>query len=228
GRFRFFNLAPGKYRLTAKRAGFSDLIEDNIDVRVGATADVDAIMKVAALQESVTVGAGGQSPIVDTRQTGTATNFTLDRLENTPTSRDVFALLRTVPGVLVDRLNIGGNETGNNINPVSKGTRPFDTTWTLDGIVVTEMVSTGSSPIYFNYDNFQEIQVATAGQDIRQPTGGLGVNLVVRHGTNVFHGLGRGYYTGDALESSNVPDELKAAGITPKTADHTDQITDYG
>lgn len=51
-------------------------------------------------------------PIVDPRVHGTTTNITREDIEKVPTSRDVFALLRTVPGVLVDRVNVAGNETG--------------------------------------------------------------------------------------------------------------------
>ena len=136
--------------------------------------------------------------------------------------------MRSVPGVLVDRVNIGGNETGQQSNFQAKGTRPQDATWTLDGVEVTDMAATGASPTYFNYDNFDEIQVSTAGNDIKTRTGGMGLNFVVKRGTNQYRGTARGYFTNDGLESSNVPDELVALGITPETADHNDQITDYG
>lgn len=228
GRFRFLNLAPGGYRISAEHDGFSRFVQEGIPVRVGATADVAVTMKLAGIQESITVGGSSQTPIADARTTGTATNFTVTEIEGIPTSRDPFAIIRAVPGVLVDRVNIAGNETGQQSGLVSKGTRPADAVWTLDGIVVTDMASAGASPIYFNYDNFEEIHVATAGQDIRQPTGGLGVNLVVRRGTNDFHGKLRGYFTNDALESENVPAELLAAGVTDETADHNNQISDYG
>jgi hypothetical protein len=56
-------------------------------------------------------------------------------------------LARSVPGVLVDRINIGGNETGQQSNFQSKGTRPQDAVWTLDGINVTDMQATGGAPI---------------------------------------------------------------------------------
>jgi hypothetical protein len=85
----------------------------------------------------------------------------------------------------------------------------------------------GASPTYFNFDNFEEIQVATAGQDIKQPTGGVGLNFVVKRGTNNFRGMFRGFFTNDSLESENVPDEL-AATVTPDQADHNDQISDVG
>jgi hypothetical protein len=226
GKFRFLNLAPGMYKVTAALTGFSTLVRDEVEVRVGASVELPFRLRVATVEETITVT--GESPIVDTRATGTATNFTQAELEKVPTSRDPWALLRTVPGVLVDRVNIGGNETGQQSNFSSKGTRPADAVWTMDGIEITDMAATGASPTYFNYDDFEEIQVSTAGQDIRQRTGGVGLNFVVKRGTNQFRGMARGYFTNDSLESENVPDELRAAGVTPERADHNDQISEYG
>ena len=97
----------------------------------------------------------------------------------------------------------------------------------MDGINITDMAST-STPTYYNFDNFQEIQVSTAGQDIKQPTGGLGINLVVKRGTNQFRGAVRAYFANDKLESDNVPDVLRAAGTTHATSDHNKKIGDYG
>ena len=130
--------------------------------------------------------------------------------------------------MLVDRVNIGGNETGQQSNFASKGTRPQDASWTLDGVEVTDMAATGASPTYFNYDNFEEIQVSTAGNDIKARTGGIGLNMVIKRGTNQFRGSVRGYFDNEAMESSNVPDELKATGVTHETSDHNKQISDYG
>src|SRR6185295_7125532 len=104
------------------------------------------------------------SPMVDAAHTGIATNVTIDELANVPTSRDPFSLLRSVAGVLVDRVNVGGNETGQQSTFVSKGTRPQDSVWTMDGVAITDMTLTGSAPTYFNYDNFEAIHVATGGQ----------------------------------------------------------------
>jgi hypothetical protein len=226
GKFRFLNLAPGMYKVTVALTGFSTIVRDAVEVRIGQNVDLPFALKVATVEETITVT--GESPIVDTRATGTATNFTQAELEKVPTSRDPWALLRTVPGVLVDRVNIAGNETGQQSNISSKGTRPQDVVWTMDGIEITDMAATGASPTYFNYDDFEEIQVSTAGQDIRQRTGGAGLNFVVKRGTNQFRGQARGYFTNDSLESENVPDELAAAGVTPAQADHNDQISEFG
>jgi hypothetical protein len=226
GQFRFLNQPPGSYVVTIELAGFAKVVREGIVVAVGRQADLPVQLRLASVSETITVT--GESPLVDTKVTGTATNFTTDELTKIPTSRDPFALMRSVPGVLVDRVNIGGNETGQQSNFASKGTRPQDASWTMDGIEITDMAATGASPSYFNFDNFEEIQVSTAGNDIKSRTGGMGLNLVVKRGTNSFNGSVRGYFDNDAMEWSNVPDELTATGVTPDTADHNEQISDYG
>jgi hypothetical protein len=227
GAFRFLSLEPGSYKLAASLSGFKTAERDVI-VAAGRNADAPMTLRVGGVTESVTVSA--PSPIVDAKATGTSTTFSRDELTNVPTSRDPFALVRTVPGVLLDRVNIGGNETGQAPTVVSKGTRPQDTVWTLDGVVITDMAAAGLSPTYFNFDNFEEIQVSTAGQDIKQQTGGVGINLITKRGTNRFHGAARGYYADHNMEASNVPDELRLAAtpVTPQTADHNQQLSDYG
>ncbi|PYR25395.1 MAG: hypothetical protein DMF92_20635, partial [Acidobacteria bacterium] len=156
GRYRFLDLAPGSYKVTASLQGFTTIVRDHVIVDVGKTVDLSVQLKVSPIDEVITVTAA--SPIVDSKETGTATNFTADELAMIPTSRDPFALLRSVAGVLIDRVNIAGNETGQQPNFASKGTRPQDAVWTIDGVVVTDMTLTGASPTYFNHDNFEEVQ----------------------------------------------------------------------
>jgi len=98
----------------------------------------------------------------------------------------------------------------------------------MDGVAITDVTLAGTSPTYFNYDNFDAIHVSTAGQAITQQTGGAGLNFIVKRGTNLFHGSAHSYFDNDALEASNVPAELAAKGVTPDTADHNKQISDYG
>src|SRR5688572_21629241 len=163
GQYRFLALPPGMYALTFELAGFQTIAREQVEVRIGQNVDLPIRMGVAAVQETVTVT--GESPIIDARQMGTATNFTQDELSRIPTSRDPWALLRTVPGVTVDRVNIAGNETGQQTNYTSKGVPGTQSTWTLDGVVITDMAATGASPSYFDYDAFDEIQISTAGND---------------------------------------------------------------
>ena len=227
GQFRFLNLPPGRYEIAVMYPGFAELRSEAI-VEVGKSSELKLLLTVGAVVESVDVTAA--PPIVDPRARGTATNFTANELTAVPTARDPFSLARTVPGVLLDRVNVGGNETGQQPLVSAKGSRQQDTSWTLDGVEITDIAAAGQSPTYFNFDNFEEVHVSTAGQDIQARTGGVGLDFVIKRGSNRFRGEARGYFTNDALESSNVPDELKSlpTPVTPETADHTKQISDYG
>ena len=74
------------------------------------------------------------------------------------------------------------------------------------------MSATGASPMYYDFDMMQEMQVTTGGADASQQTGGVGINFVTRSGTNRFKGSGRIYNTNDAFEADNVTDEIRAQG----------------
>jgi hypothetical protein len=235
GNFRFLNLDPGTYKLVVALAGFATMNRDVI-VNTGSNVNVMFGMKVAAMAEEITVDA--ETPVIDTKRTGTSTNFTQDELAKIPNSRDPWALLRTVPGVIMDRVNIAGNESGQQSAFAAKGSLRADAVWNLDGVNVTDMAAIGASPTYFDYDAFEEIQISTSGNDIRQTTGGVGLNFVTKRGTNAFHGTLRGYFTHEDLGWSNTPEELQnpsaafraanAVPITDETANHNKQIADYG
>jgi hypothetical protein len=227
GAFRFLSLAPGPYKIEITLDGFTTVVQEQVAVLVGRSVDLTFRMRVAAVKETVTVTA---SPLIDARATGTATNFTSSELTTIPTSRDPFSLIRAVPGALVERVNVGGNETGQQLLATAKGARQQDTSWTMDGVEITDMAAPGQSATYFNFDNFEEVRVSTAGNDIRDRTGGLTVDLIVKRGGNEYHGGVRGYYANDDLQASNVPDELTQlpTPVTHEKSDHLQHSSDYG
>jgi hypothetical protein len=50
-------LVPGPYRITAELQGFRRLIQSDVVLRIGTTMQVDLLMQVGGLEESVTVTA---------------------------------------------------------------------------------------------------------------------------------------------------------------------------
>ena len=226
GEFRFLNVDHGTHKLSVSLTGFSSVSRD-VTVNAGTNVNVPFTLKVAAVAETITVQS--ETPIVDVKRTGTATTIRKEELEDVPSSRDPWALMRTIPGVLVDRVNVAGSESGQQSNFIGKGADPKDATWSLDGVVVTDMSAIGASPTYFTYDSFDEVNFATGGNDVRVATGGIGIGLVTKRGTNAFHGSANGYFTDDKLQSSNLPAELKGDPRLRGSdkADHTDQIGDY-
>jgi hypothetical protein len=224
GEFRFLNVDHGTHSITATLTGFAGVSREVL-VQVGSNVEIDFSLKIATVQETVTVTA--ESPVIDGKKLGTATNIAKDELLLIPSSRDPWALMRTVPGILVDRVNIAGSESGQQSSFLAKGSDPKDQVWTLDGIVVTDEVS-WSSPSYWSYDTFDEVNFTTGGADVTLPAGGVGINLATKRGTNSFHGGVNAFYTSDDLQWSNIPDELvddpRLQGNDK--ADHTDEITD--
>ena len=89
-----------------------------------------------------------------------------------PSSRDPWALMRTIPGVLVDRVNVAGSESGQQSQFVAKAPKPKDAVWSIDGIVTTDMAAVGSSPDYYSFDAFDEVNFSTGGNSSRSRPAG--------------------------------------------------------
>src|SRR5262245_7549824 len=227
GQFRFLNLDPGTYKVTTVLSGFNTM-EREVIVTTGVSANISFAMGLKSVAETVTVTA--ETPVVDTKKVGTLTTLTQEELQSTPQSKDPWALLKTVPGVIVDRVNVGGNESGQQSGFAGKGALAADTMWNLDGVVITDTTSGGASSSYFDFDAVDQMAVNTGGNDLEDQTGGVGINFVTRRGTNAFRGSAKWTYDNDSLESSNLPDSLKGdprLGGADK-ANHADSIRDWG
>ena len=227
GDFRFIGLDRGQYKITVSLLGFTNVTRD-VTVTTGENVNVAFSLKVASVAETVTVTA--ETPLVDVKKRGTATTMTSEELNSVPNARDPWGVLKNVPGVLLDRVNIAGNENGQQASAAGKGSTSSDKMWNLDGLAITDMSATGASPTYFDFGAFQEITVTTGGNDLNVQSGGLGINLVTKRGTNKFHGSARGYLAHDDMSSGNVPDQLindpRLKGSDK--ANHINQISDYG
>src|SRR5687767_739197 len=131
GEVHFLNLAPGTYTVSAKLSGFSDYLNKSITVATGASVPLKISMSVAGVTTQVQVTS--ESPIVDTRKMGTSTSISVEELQNIPSSRDPWVVLQTVPGIIVDRVNVGGAESGQQSSYQAKGASGGENTWNMDG-----------------------------------------------------------------------------------------------
>jgi hypothetical protein len=68
--------------------------------------------------------------------------------------------------------------------------------------------------------------INTGGVDVTQQTGGVGINLVTKSGTDRFKGSARFYNTNDRFESQNVTDAQRVQGAT--SGNPIQDIKDYG
>jgi hypothetical protein len=224
GSYRVPELPIGTYTVTFELPGFRTTVMQEIRITIGFRAQVNAELGVSNVQETVTVT--GESPLIDTRETGAKTTFDLETLQNLPSARDPWVMLERTPSITMDRVNVGGTQSGQQSNYVSRGANTTNNKWSMDGVDITDMSATGSSPNYYDFDMLEEMQVSTGGQDVTQQTGGVGINLVTRSGTDRLRGTSRFYVTDDKFQADNISDELRQQGAGSGAP--IQNIKDYG
>ena len=91
------------------------------------------------------------------------------------------------------------------------------------------MNALGSTPTYYDFDMFEEMNVSTGGADVQTSTPGVQLNFILKSGSNNFHGTSRVFYENKNLQASNLPDDLKdtLGGVSGK-GNRLDQYADYG
>ena len=125
----------------------------------------------------------------------------------------------------MDRENIGGNMSGQQSNYVSRGGNPTNNKWSIDGVDMTDLAATGSSSVYYDFDSFQEMTINTGGVDVTQQTGGVGINLVTKSGTDQFKGSARFYDTNEPSSRTTSPRSSAPRGRRPATRSRTSRTT---
>jgi len=219
GKFHFLSLSPGSYQLKAELEGFSTIEYPNVVINVGRNTQIEVTLS-AAVEDVITVL--GETPLLDERRISTGTTISNTDLEKIPNSRDPWGVLQSTPGVLTDRINVGGNESGQQSAYVGPGSSGDQAIWAVDGVVITDMAALGSSPSYYDFDAFEEMQVTTGGSDSTIATGGVVLNMVTKRGTNEWRGTGRYLKSDKAWQANTNVDqgELGKAGPWNINATH--------
>ena len=226
GEAHFLNLPPGTYTVASTLQGFSPYTNNRVVVASGSGTPLRITLQVMGVTETVQVVSA--EPVVDPARQTVTTNITYDELQQIPSSRDPWVVLQTVPGVIVDRVNVGGAESGQQSNYVAKGAVLADNTWNIDGIPITDLSATGSSPTYYAFDMFQEMSVTTGGASATNPTAGAQLNMQFKSGSNALSGAAHYLGTTESWQSNNLPDELiDLAGPTGK-GNRMKELSDVG
>ncbi len=210
GEYRLANLPIGVYTVTYELSGFNTVRTEAVRLTVGFIAKLDLVLKVGALEETVTVS--GEPPIVDVTSTTTTTQFTKETLEIIPTNRNgINSLLVQAPGTR-GTLEAGGSISFNppNVRTFGQGAEPW---YVFEGIYTSSPQSSGGLGNYWDYGSLEEASIQTLGTNAEAPGRGAYITGVVKSGGNEFHGGGYLAYMNSALQSSNIDDELAAQGI---------------
>ena len=202
GGYRFPAIAPGEYKITFELGGFGTVVREGVRVGLGFTATINTELRVASLEETVTVT--GASPVVDVTSTTTATNFGQDKLASLPNARDFWTVLAAAPAVVLTRIDVGGSAAGTQTGYAVYDTKQDQHRPMVEGIVNTE--GTGGSGFYYDYGAIDEVAVQTKGHTAEMPWPGVWSNFIAKSGGNEYHAKFYGDYQNKGVQRSNIDD----------------------
>jgi hypothetical protein len=213
GTYYFSAVPTGDYTLTFEIAGFTTLIREGIQVGLGFTATVNAVMSPGAITDRVVVS--GAAPVVDVTSTATTTRFSAAQLATLPGARDFFAILSNAPAVAMTKMDVGGNLALNLQDYTAYGLRA------TTGINRTEVEgirvggANGPADNYFSdFSSFAEIAIKAIGNGAAMPVPGLLGQYVSKSGGNDYAGGVYADYQGESMQSTNIDDDQVARGVT--------------
>ena len=195
GYFRFALLKVGRYDLSTSADGFTRSTQSGLSLAVGQTARVDVNLQVGDKSESVEVNS--EAPVTDTGAAATGAVLTNKEVEDLPIiSRNIYNFFLLSPGVQgltsptfgTTQFTFGGTE------------RSY---WTLDGLDNTQKGGSRQIRLVITTpDAVEEMQVLANGYsaEFGRAAGGQ-VNVLLKAGTNQFHGSALYLYRFSAMQA---------------------------
>lgn len=207
GFYRFSNLAPGKYKVTAEKEGFKKKVLDNVVVNAEQLQGLDISLEAGVISETVTVEAGEQ-PLQTEDANIRKSITTQDVLALPQAGRDPYELARLAPGVfgtgardgsgnsqrLPNTSGPGGSNNSifatENVQPISaNGQRVSSNNYQIDGTSVNSQTWGGGAVITPSQESVKEFVVTAttySAEDGRNS--GAQLKIVSQNGTNNWHG----------------------------------------
>src|SRR5215475_8038424 len=219
GLYTFTGLRPASYTIKVEAQGFQAVERKQIVLQVDQQTSMDFSLKPPGVLATIEVTAA--TPQLDTESAAIGTDVTNEYVRDIPLyNRSLFGLAFLAGGV-TETTGSGVNDnypTGTNF--VSNGQRNATAQVTLDGspISAPEQGEGGNSNVYYqpSVEIVQEFKVQNNSFSAEYGNnGGTIVNMVLKQGSNAFHGSGWWYgqrSTFDARDFFNTgekPDHLR-------------------
>ncbi len=218
GQYSFTTLQPGPYKVTIAAAAFSTVTQTGVNVNVNAVTRSDAQLKVAGINQTVTVS--GTAELMQTDRGDVHTDIATKQIADLPIAgsegRNFESLLKLVPGVTPpqEQNSAAGNPEramSFNSNGISRVTNNVK----LDGASVIYPWLPYLVAYVPPQEAIQEVNITTNSFLAEQgEAGGSAVNAVIRSGTNQFHGAAWEYNTNTDFNAR--PFFFKAGVTVPK------------
>ena len=185
GIYRLNAMPVGTYDITAELQGFSRIESKGIVLNVGQTHDINLTLKVASLQETVTVS--GETPIIESSSSSVGGVVDIGRIESLPLNGRQFAnLAATIPGV---GLGFHSDPTkSSQFSPQINGGNGRNVNYQIDGGDNNDDTVGGLLQL-FPLEAIQEFNFVTQRfkAEYGRSNGGV-MNIVTKSGTNDLRG----------------------------------------
>ena len=203
GFFRFEQLPPGRYRVLVAQPGFKQLSAE-AQVTLGAPVTLNLALSVGATTETVTVSA--EAAAVDLANAEVSRNVSDRSIQELPVlSRNPAELVQLYPGVPAITEDKNGSLTVG-------GLRPRSTVYNVDGSSNNFQISSGPrTPII--PEAVQEVRALTNVYSAQYGKGaGAVVDMVLKSGTNDWHGSLFEYHRNAALNANDFFSNARGVG----------------
>jgi len=194
GEYYFTGLRPSTYSVKAQVAGFRTAERTGVVLAVDQESSLNFKLELAGVSTSVEVTT--TAPLLDTGNATLGTDVTGEYVKELPLlNRDFFGLTFLSGGVT----EVAGSGTQDNYpsgtNFVSNGQRNATAEVRIDGALISapEQGEGGNSNVYYEplVEGVQEFKVQNNSFSAEfGNNGGTVVNMVLKSGTNAFHGSG--------------------------------------
>ena len=223
-------LRPGLYKLTATAQGFKVVNRENVTVQVGQVAGIDILLEVGAVTDVVNVT--GEAALLETQtasRSGVVNSIAVSELPLN--ARNPFMLGTMMSGVVFRGAAIWQRPFDNgaiaqwSIN----GGRESNNEFLMDGAPNNGQAGNNNIAAVPIVDAVQEFSVQQNSYDAQYgKTGGGVFNVVLKSGTNAFHGVGWEFGRRPWLDANTFQSNatVQPAGIKNKRADHI--LDQYG
>jgi hypothetical protein len=204
GWYRATAIAPGNYQVEVTLPGFATQIRRGLTITIGQEATVNMSLRVATLEESVTVT--GAAPLVETTRSTLGTTVTRESLDNLPLITRNFAGLATLaPGVT----GVGGGGV------TAQGQTDRSNSYMVDGVSNDQIVTAGNRGA-FSLEAVREFAVMTNQFSAEHGlSSGAVFTVVTRSGTNNLEGRVFAFHRGDELDAQNPFSKAQGSGKAP-------------
>lgn len=191
GLYRVASLNPGRYRVEIESEGFKTFVRQDLQLRVGVTAPVDASLEVGAVTEQIEVT--GETPLLETNSSALGAAVEGEILYKLPNyQRYTASTMNFVPGITTGGYAYGGSLGSYRVaGQRSSATGAFD-----DGVPANDNGG-GTEYVKPVMNAVEEVKVFTTALPAEYGhTASGAMDIVKKAGTNQFHGMASLYGRG--------------------------------